>query len=112
MTNSVIVTPFFERKFKRLAKKFPSLYEEIRQLEDILLRNPKTGIDLGSNVFKIRLASKSKKTGKSGGFRIITYSIEQNKDGYEINLITIYDKSEETTITKEEISKLIRDIFD
>jgi len=31
---------------------------------------------------------------------------------FEINLITIYDKSEEANISKEEILNLIKNIFD
>jgi len=50
-----------------LSKKFPSLYNELSEREDLLIKNPKTGTNLGAGVYKIRLASKSKNTGKSGG---------------------------------------------
>lgn len=111
MTSKVIPTPFFERKFKRLVKKFPSLHNELSELEDVLIKNPETGTDLGSGVYKVRLASKSKNTGKSGGFRVVTYLVEQTANGYEINLITIYDKSEEANITKADILKIVKRIF-
>jgi len=87
------------------------LYDELNELNNILLKNPKTGIDYGNNVYKIKLASKSKNTGKSGGFRIITYLIQETKTSIEVNLITIFDKSEESNITKEEILKIITKIF-
>lgn len=111
MANKVVVTPFFEKKFKRLVRKFPSLKLELQEFQSILIANPKTGIDLGSNIYKSRLASKSKNTGKSGGFRVVTFLIEETDKGFNINLITIYDKSEEDTITKEEIQTLINKIF-
>ena len=87
MANKVIATPFFERKFKKLVKKFPSLFDELCELEIELTENPKTGIDLGSNLFKIRVASKSKNTGKSGGFRVVTYLVDKTKMDMKLILL-------------------------
>jgi hypothetical protein len=111
MANNILPTPLFEKKAKRFIKKFPSLFDELIELEKDLIKNPKMGIDLGANLFKIKLASKSKGKGKSGGFRIITYLIKQTSNGYDINLITIFDKSEEANITKEELLKIVNEIF-
>jgi hypothetical protein len=44
MTNKVIPTPVFERKFKRLSKKFSSLAGEIENLENLLIEKPESGI--------------------------------------------------------------------
>jgi hypothetical protein len=112
MANRVIPTPYFESRFKKFLKKFLSLKEELADLEEILLANPLTGRDLGSGIFKVRLASKSKGTGKSGGFRIITYLVRPAISGTDIYLITIYDKSEEASIDKAALKKLIASIFD
>nr|WP_244950900.1 type II toxin-antitoxin system RelE/ParE family toxin [Pedobacter suwonensis] len=54
----------------------------------------------------MRLAVKSKGKGKSGGYRVITYLQIEN----EINMIYIYDKSEEATITKKDIQKIIESL--
>ena len=112
MKNKIIVTDFFERRAKKFLKKFKSLASELDELERELLLNPKKGIFLGSDLYKIRLASKSKGSGKSGGFRIITYLVETTEIGYKINLITIYDKSEDSTITKSKLVKLVNDILE
>jgi hypothetical protein len=112
MGNRVIPTPYFESRLKKFLKKFPSLGKELTGLEETLLVHPETGIDIGSGIFKIRLASKSKGGGKSGGFRVITYLIKPSVDGVDIYLITIYDKSEESTIDKPQLKKLIRSIFE
>ncbi len=109
MNNKVIVTEFFERRAKKFLKKFKSLSSELSELEKELLENPKKGIYLGSDLYKIRLASKSKGKGKSDGFRIITYLLETTETAYKINLITIYDKSEDSSITKSKLVKLIKD---
>jgi hypothetical protein len=111
MANQVIPTPYFESRLKKFLKKFPSLKDELVELELLLLENPETGRDLGSGIFKIRLASKSKGKGKSGGFRVITYLVQHTETGNEIYLITIYDKSEEEAIDKKELKELIKAIF-
>ena len=112
MKNKVIASPYFVSRFKKFRKKFPSLVKEVVELENTLLTNPQTGESLGANLFKIRLASKSKGTGKSGGFRVITYLIKEINNGYEIYLITIYDKSEESSITKKELLALLNKRFE
>lgn len=66
------------------------------------------GISLGANLYKIRLGSKSKGGGKSGGFRVITLSIEEINKSFEIALLTIYDKSEQENFTRKELIKIIK----
>src|SRR5580700_12007703 len=107
MPNRVIPTAYFESRVKRFLKKFPSLDDELMELENSLLQNPETGISIGSGIIKIRLANRSKGAGKSGGFRVITYLAKPVSTGTDIYLITIYDKSEESTIDKSLLKKLI-----
>lgn len=81
--------------------------DDLALLEKSLIANPKQGADLGGGLYKIRLAVKSKGKGKSGGYRIITYVVTAIHDALIINLIYIYDKSEEATISKSEILDLL-----
>lgn len=111
MTNQVIPTELFETKFKRLKKKFRSLAEDLAELTEILEHNPATGESLGAGLYKVRLGSKSKGKGKRGGFRIITYLITETLEGTDIYLITIYDKSEENNIRKEELLHIVKALF-
>ena len=111
MANKVTPTSYFEGRFKRFAKKFPSLADELLALEEILLVNATSGEPLGAGLYKIRLANKDKGKGKSGGFRVITYLVKENADECEIFLIPIYDKSEETNIIKTDLVKLVKSIF-
>ncbi|MBC7588236.1 MAG: addiction module toxin RelE [Chitinophagaceae bacterium] len=108
MTNKVIISGFFASRFKKFKKKFPSINNEITVLIDSLKKNPETGTSLGNGLFKIRLASRSKGKGKSGGFRIITYLIKQTNKGTEIYLLTIYDKAEEGIITKDVLLEIVK----
>ena len=111
MKNKIFTLPVFDSRYKRFSKKFPSLESELLELKDQLLENPKIGTLIAENTYKVRLASADKNSGKSGGFRIITYLVEENMDGFDINLLLIYDKSEESSVKKAEIVKIIKRYF-
>lgn len=64
-----------------------------------------------ADLYKVRLAVESKGGGKSGGFRVITYLVNQTNGGTDIYLITIYDKSEESSIDKNQLVNLLKEIF-
>ena len=97
----------FDTAFKRLSKKYKSLARELVVFSENLSSNPRQGKDLGAGFYKIRLSSESKGGGKSGGFRVITYYIEQKGDTQTIFLVTIYDKSEESSVDKKELLKIL-----
>ena len=99
----------FKRSFKRFAKKFNSLTAELEMLIESLEANPAQGISLGNGLYKIRLASESKGKGKSGGFRVITYYVQENTK--TVYLVDIYDKSEESNIQKNELLKTVNRFF-
>ncbi|MHA4740911.1 type II toxin-antitoxin system RelE/ParE family toxin [Dyadobacter sp. MSC1_007] len=104
----ITFVPHFKKEFKRLSEKFPSLEADMKELISQLGRKPDLGTPLGGNAFKIRWQVKSKGKGKSGGVRVITYYITE--DG-ELYLLTIYDKSEQESITPKQIRTLIETIF-
>ena len=103
----VIVTEGFKRRYRSLAKKFRSLEEEILVLIGSLEQEPIHGTPLGQDCFKIRLSIKSKGGGKSGGGRVITYvRLVKNK----VYLLTIYDKSDKSTLSPKELRDLIASV--
>jgi mRNA-degrading endonuclease RelE of RelBE toxin-antitoxin system len=104
MSYKVIPTPQFEKEVKKLSKKYPSAKGDIVNLVNELKENPTMGIPLANNCFKIRLAIKSKGKEKSGGSRVITY-LRVIKE--VIHLLTIYDKSTQSTISDTEIIRLL-----
>lgn len=111
MPNRIIYTPVFIRKAKALKKKHLSLSDDLDKLEARLIVNPKQGTDLGGGLYKLRLAVKSKGKGKSGGYRIITYLIDEANADTKINMLTLYDKSDESSINKDFLLKLINELF-
>ena len=110
MGNKVRYSSLFVRKAKVLKKKHLSLSDDLAELEKRLIANPRQGDDLGAGLYKVRLLIKSKQKGKSGGYRVITYLLNQTKDSVEINLITLYDKSEESSIDKQLLLKLVKEL--
>jgi hypothetical protein len=72
-----------------------------------LIDNSKGGVMITQNCYKIRMAISSKGKGKSGGARVITYVIAP---GETIFLLSIYDKSEQSSITDIELQELIESI--
>ncbi len=107
MSYSVIPIEKFKKEAKRLVKKYPSLKKELSALSALLTSDPAAGTSLGNNAYKIRISIKSKKAGKSGGARVITYLVTENK---EIYLLTIYDKAELDTIDDKTLRRIITNV--
>lgn len=112
MSSKVVATPNFQREAKKLKKKYPSLKKELKDLIESLEQNPEQGTLITENVYKIRLAVKSKGKGKSGGARVIAYlHVEKTEDNVQIvYLISIYDKSDYANIPDNFIKQMIDEI--
>jgi mRNA-degrading endonuclease RelE of RelBE toxin-antitoxin system len=113
MRSNVISTPNFEREAKKLIKKYRSLKAELLDLIADLEENPKMGVLISENVYKIRLAVKSKGKGKSGGLRIITYvevEIIEKEEQIGVYLLSIYDKSDRGNISDQFLEQIIEEI--
>ncbi len=104
MSYRIVAIGIFEKQFKRLFKKYPSLKSDFNKLLEQLDSNPTIGTPLGNNCFKIRLKINSKNKGKSAGARVITHVYLSNGTIY---LLSIYDKSELDNITDKEIKDLL-----
>ena len=94
----------FTKSIKKLAKKYKNIAQDLKQLQNELLNNPKAGIELGNYCYKIRVANSSVPTGKSGGFRVVYYK----KIKETIYLMEIYSKSDMENITDEKILEILK----
>ena len=109
MNYRILLTRNFEKEAKRFIKKYPSLVQELTDLNRQLHVNPHSGTPIGRGAYKIRLAVKSKGKGKSGGMRIISY-LELDfviRELTNVFLLSIYDKSETSSISNEDLKRLI-----
>ena len=108
MKVTTVITDSFARATKKLRKKYPSIISDVERLQNDLRTNPTMGVLLKDNIYKIRLAIKSKGQGKSGGARVIAYhEILLQVTQHTIHLIAIYDKSDQTTISDAKIQNLL-----
>jgi len=113
MTITVIATQYFRRDAKKLLKKYRSLKNELKELSESLTEDPRKGVQITENAYKIRLAVKSKGRGKSGGLRVITYvyvKIQKDDETTRVYLLTIYDKSDIDNLSDNIIKEYIDDI--
>ena len=70
-----------------------------------LSKNAKIGTHLGENIFKVRVPNSSIPTGKSGGFRLITYF----KQVDVLYLVTIYSKTDQDNILTEKLKQIVKE---
>ena len=105
MNYKIDIIPRFEKDVKKLKKKFPKLKNDLTSFINELSSNPELGINLGENIFKIKIPNSSIPTGKSGGFRIITYF---KKDDI-LYLVTMYSKTEQDSILTEKLKRIVKE---
>ena len=105
MNFEIFLTDAFAKHLKLLSKKYPSIKKDFASLIESLQTNPVQGESLGKSCYKVRLKITSKKTGKSGGARVITYVKLEKK---RITLLDIYDKSVVGSITEKQLLFLIQ----
>ena len=108
MNCKIETTPDFARELKLLAKRYPSMKDDYRDFLDTLCKSPLQGEPLGKHLRKVRFPIASKAKGKSGGARVITHTVLVEADGADITLVTIYDKSDQASITNRELRKLMK----
>ena len=106
MSYKIELSENFKKEAKKLSKKYPSLKTDLAILFEELEENPTTGIPLGNDIYKIRLAISSKNKGKSGGARVMSF-VKINDT--TVLLFSIYNKGDKDSISDKEIEELIKD---
>ncbi|MBP8056849.1 MAG: type II toxin-antitoxin system RelE/ParE family toxin [Chloroflexi bacterium] len=105
----IFFAPEFERNLKQLAKKYRHIKSDLSALIEQLQNRELPGDRVpGTNyhVYKVRVKNSDLDKGKRSGYRVIYYSKEHNI----IYLLTIYAKSDQPDISKQQIEHIIRDI--
>lgn len=110
MSYTVKLATSFKKAFKKLSKKYRSLESDVDALVAQLSQDPHAGADLGGGVRKVRMAISDKGRGKSGGARVITYTVEVDEESGTVTLLTIYDKGERESITSAEVASLLAEM--
>jgi len=118
MKVEVNVTESFKKAARPLIKRYRSFVDDLAVLETELLAQPKLGSSLGGNIYKVRMRIASKGKGKSGGARVISllHHRERKAAGAGmltvVNLLTVYDKSDQVSVSDAELKRLVMDLQD
>jgi len=100
----VVEQALYQKAFKKLSKTYNNIDIDINNYLNSIVNKEDLGIELKSNVFKVRVANSNKNKGKSAGYRLISYlAIIEN----ELHLLYIYDKSKLVNLTEKEIDEII-----
>jgi mRNA-degrading endonuclease RelE of RelBE toxin-antitoxin system len=109
MNYQIVTTEDFDRRIKAFAKKYHSFKADLAALKKELLDNPTMGVEVVPDTRKVRMAIASKNKGKRGGARVITCHVLIDIVDTDIYLLTIYDKGEQDSISREAIERLKRE---
>jgi len=105
MNYNIVVTESFKKETRWLSKKHRSIKNDVDELVTALEKDPRIGIPLEKNCYKVRLAITSKGKGKSGGARVITWvKIIANT----VYLLSIYDKTEKENVSDKELDLILK----
>ncbi|GAP98369.1 type II toxin-antitoxin system RelE/ParE family toxin [Leptolyngbya sp. NIES-2104] len=99
-------TAKFDRKLKKLAKRYQSIKQDLQTLLFQLQNGDRPGDKVaGANydIFKVRIQNSDNQKGKSGGYRIIYYV----QVATTIILVTVYAKSDQENISADAIDEII-----
>lgn len=110
MSFEIIATPEFQSEAKTLQKRHRSFKSDLKNLVISLTNNPFQGVELSPGIRKIRMAITSKGRGKSGGARIITYTIVTAEMEGRVYLMNVYDKSDFTTVELSVIKEVVQQL--
>lgn len=100
----IVEHELYERSFKKLSKKFKNINKDMDSFLESIQNKNDLGIELKSNVYKVRIANSDKNKGKSAGYRLITYlAVIDNK----LHLLYIYDKSSIGNLKEAEVDAMI-----
>ncbi|AWM31703.1 type II toxin-antitoxin system RelE/ParE family toxin [Hymenobacter nivis] len=106
MSFEIIASDRFSRLIKRFQKRYRSVPDDFAKLLEELAKNPKTGEPLGRDCYKVRMSIAAKGKDKSGGARVITCV---KIVGEIVYLLTIYDESDQDSISDKERDDLLRE---
>jgi mRNA-degrading endonuclease RelE of RelBE toxin-antitoxin system len=101
-------TDAFKRQLKRLSRRYRRIRDDVQPIIDRLLAGETPGTRITGIepvLYKVRARNRDSTRGKSGVYRMIYYLCTPD----EILLITIYSKSDQADIGRDELLHIIRE---
>jgi mRNA-degrading endonuclease RelE of RelBE toxin-antitoxin system len=105
MNYDIVIHEIFYKELKPLAKKYPSIKNDILIISENIEKELILATDLGDGFKKIRINIKSKGKGASGGGRIISYETIVSVDETKVLFATIYNKGDYNNIDLNVLKK-------
>jgi mRNA-degrading endonuclease RelE of RelBE toxin-antitoxin system len=105
MNLNIVSIKSFLKEVKALHKRYKNIAKDLQTLKEELITNPKSGVALVHNCYKIRLANSSVPTGERSGFRVIYYYIDDKNNLY---LLSIYSKRDIANISDEKLLAILK----
>ncbi len=100
---------FFLKDLTRLRRRYRLIEDDLEALKADMRRDDYRG-DLMPGyavpLYKVRMANRSARRGKSGGFRIIYSLVNVNT----VAFLHIYSKSDKSDVSASEISRMLSDL--
>ena len=104
MKLQIVEKTLYLKALKKLSKHYKNINKDVDNFLNSIQSKDDLGIEIKSNIFKVRIKNSDKNKGKSAGYRLISYlTIIKN----ELQLLYIYDKNKIENLTENEIDKLI-----
>ena len=110
MNYEIVLSDSFKVAIRRLKKRYRHVVDDLEIVVDVLQERPDLGevIPGGHGVRKVRVANRDAKRGKSGGYRVLYYLIDEPQK--LIHLLLIYSKSEKEDTDIKEIEQLLKQV--
>jgi len=104
MKLQIVEKTLYKKSLKKLSKHYKNIEKDVDIFLNSINSKEDLGIELKSNVFKVRIKNSDKNKGKSAGYRLISYLVIVEN---QLQLLYIYDKSKIENLTESEIDKLV-----
>ena len=109
MSIDVILLKDFLTDVKQLRKRYRRVEDDVEELVAEMERGDFRGVLMpgySRDVYKVRLANRSARRGRRGGFRIIYSLVNVNT----VAFLHIYSKSDKSDVSADEISRMLSDL--
>jgi len=109
--NVVLTTPF-KKSVKQLNKRYPHINQDMQLAISTLTTNPYLGqiIQGTSGIRKLRVRNTDLQKGKSGGYRLLYYALDEPQQ--ILYPLLVYVKSDQADVTQQELQSLLAELSD
>ena len=108
LTFERVELPTYKKAVKKLKKRFRNIEKDIDDFFETVSTVEDLGVRLHESIFKARIRNRDKSSGKSGGYRLITYLVLSEGRLYQLY---VYDKSDLANISDKELDRLVVERF-